>query len=179
MILKNGKARSMYQPIHQPACRYLGIWEDNMIRGVIIKDLKKYKDERGWLTEIWRSDEVSFDPQMSYVSETKSGVVRGPHEHEKQSDCFVFIGPGTYEVHLWDNREKSNTNGRYEKIVAGIDQPKMIIVPPGVVHGYKCISEENGLSINLPNKLFKGKDKKEQIDEIRWEEDPNSPYKID
>jgi len=30
----------------------------------------------------------------------------------------------------------------------------------------------------LPDKLYKGANKKEEIDEIRWEEDKNSPYKI-
>lgn len=149
-----------------------------MIEGVIIKDLKKYSDERGWLSEIYRCDEFDFQPAMAYISETKSGVVRGPHEHEKQADCFVFLGPGDYEIHLWDNREKSQTNGRYLKIAAGACAPKLIVVPPGVVHGYKCVSQENGLSINLPDKLYKGKGKREEIDEIRWENDPSSPYII-
>jgi len=47
-----------------------------------------------------------------------------------------------------------------------------------VVHAYKCVSKTNGYVINLPNKLYKGKDKKEEIDEIRWEDNPDSPYKI-
>jgi dTDP-4-dehydrorhamnose 3,5-epimerase len=51
-------------------------------------------------------------------------------------------------------------------------------VPPGVVHGYKCISQGPALSINLPDKLYKGVLKADEIDEIRWEEDKNSPYKI-
>jgi len=47
-----------------------------------------------------------------------------------------------------------------------------------VVHGYKNISDINALSINLPNALYLGKNKEEEIDEIRWEDDINSPYKI-
>jgi dTDP-4-dehydrorhamnose 3,5-epimerase len=54
----------------------------------------------------------------------------------------------------------------------------MVIVPPGVVHGYKCVSEVDAYSINLPDKLFKGEGKKEEVDEIRWEDDKNSPYQI-
>ena len=34
------------------------------------------------------------------------------------------------------------------------------------------------MSINLPDKLYKGDGKKEEIDEIRWEQDLESPYKI-
>lgn len=149
-----------------------------MIDGVIIKELKQFSDERGWLAEIYRQDEIDFSPTMSYVSFTKAGMVRGPHEHVYQSDYFVFLGPGTFEVHLWDRRPGSATNGKYQQIIAGVNEPKSILVPPGVVHGYKCVSKEDGVSINLPDKLYKGIAKQEEIDEIRWEEDPDSPYKI-
>jgi dTDP-4-dehydrorhamnose 3,5-epimerase len=150
-----------------------------MIKDVIIKKLNKYEDERGWLTEIYREDEMNYQPAMSYVSSTKPGVIRGPHEHKEQSDLFVFMGPGSFELHLWDRREDSETNGEYYKEIFGENNPGAVIVPPGVVHGYKNISDKNGWCINMPNKLYKGKDKQEEIDEIRWEEDSDSPYKID
>jgi dTDP-4-dehydrorhamnose 3,5-epimerase len=149
-----------------------------MIKDVIVKKLKKNEDERGWLVEIYRSDGTDYQPVMSYVSMTKPGVIRGPHEHIKQSDCFVFVGPGSYEVHLWDRREKSKTKDEYMKLEVGEDNPCLVLVPPGVVHGYKCISKIPAYSINLPDKLFKGQDKKGELDEIRWESDKNSPYKI-
>jgi len=148
------------------------------MQGVVIKKLEKHKDERGWLAEIYRSDEFDFKPTMSYVSSTKNGVVRGPHEHKFQSDCFVFVGPGNFELHLWDNRENGETKGEYLKIEVGENNPTMVIVPPGVVHGYKCVSEADACCINLPDKLYKGEGKKEEADEIRWEKDSNSPFKI-
>jgi dTDP-4-dehydrorhamnose 3,5-epimerase len=150
-----------------------------MIQGVIIKKLEKYNDERGWLAEIYRSDEFDFKPAMSYVSATKNGVVRGPHEHKFQSDCFIFVGPGSFDLHLWDNRKSSKTKSRYLKIEVGENNPTMVIVPPGIVHGYKCVSENDAYCINLPDKLYKGEGKNEEVDEIRWEKDPNSPFKID
>lgn len=150
-----------------------------MINGVIIKKLNKYNDERGWLAEFWRDDEVNYKPVMAYVSSTKPGIIRGPHEHKAQADCFVFVGPGNFELHLWDNREGSETKGEYMEVEAGADNPIMAIVPPGVVHGYKCVSDVDGLCINLPDKLYKGKGKMEEVDEIRWESREDSPYKIE
>ena len=149
-----------------------------MLEGVIIKKLNKHKDERGWLAEIYRNDEVDYQPVMSYISVTKPGIVRGPHEHIKQSDCFVFVGPGSFELYLWDKREDSKTNGQQMKVRAGENEPAMIIVPPGVAHGYKCVSDQDGWCINLPDKLYRGKDRQGEIDEIRWEDRDNSPYKI-
>lgn len=149
-----------------------------MIKDVVVKKLNKYTDERGWLSEIWREDEDKYNPTMGYVSVTKPGVIRGPHEHKFQFDCFVFLGPGSFELFLWDRREDSNTNGEHTKIEVGGDNPTMVIVPPGVVHGYKAVGELDAYCINLPDKLYKGTDKKEEIDEIRWEEDKESPYII-
>lgn len=143
-----------------------------MIEGVKIKKINRYEDQRGWLGEIFRKDDVEYSPAMAYVSITKPGICRGPHEHKFQSDFFVFVGPGDFMLYLWDK------NGKNLKIEVGEKNPTAIIVPPGIIHGYKCISENPGWVINLPDKLYRGHEKKEEIDEIRWEDDPNSPYKI-
>lgn len=151
-----------------------------MINGVIIKKLNKYEDDRGWLAEIYRHDEVDYLPAMSYISVTKPGVVRGPHEHVRQSDFFIFPGPGIFEIYLWDNRKDSDTYGWHFKFRAGEDSPGLVIIPPGVVHGYKCVSDHPAWSVNMPDKLYKGVNKADQeVDEIRWEQDPDSPFKID
>jgi len=149
-----------------------------MINDVIIKKIPKFEDNRGWLAEIFRRDELNFDMAMAYVSLTQPGIIRGPHEHVAQSDCFVFLGPGSFRLYLWDRREASSTNGESLDIEVGVDNPTLVIVPPGVVHGYKCISDIPALSINMPDKLYKGEGKKEEIDEIRWETKADSPYQI-
>ena len=150
-----------------------------MIEGVIIKKLEKFTDERGWLSEIFRNDEMKYQPVMAYVSVTKPGVVRGPHEHKLQSDFFVFPGPGIFKLYLWDNRQGSELFRQEEILEVGESNPVAVLVPPGVVHGYKCVSTEPAYSINFPDKLYKGENKKEEVDEIRWEKDSNSPFKID
>lgn len=150
-----------------------------MIKGVILKNIERFEDDRGWLIEFFRTDEVDYIPVMAYLSVTKPGVVRGPHEHVHQSDMFVFIGPGDFELHLWDRREDSETKDEYKRRVFGESNPASIIVPPGVVHGYKCVSDKEGYCINLPDKLYKGENKKEEVDEIRWEDRGDSPYKIE
>jgi dTDP-4-dehydrorhamnose 3,5-epimerase len=150
----------------------------SLIEGVIIKKLEKFQDERGWLSEIWRSDELDFNPLMAYCSLTKPGVSRGPHEHKLQSDAFVFFGPGDFELYLWENRKGKPNYREKEKIIAGESNPVFVLVPPGVVHGYKCVSDCPAYSVNFPDKLYKGKNKNEEIDEIRWEEDSELTFKI-
>jgi dTDP-4-dehydrorhamnose 3,5-epimerase len=150
-----------------------------MIKDVIIKKLKHYHDDRGWLCEIFRDDEIDFRPAMSYISMTNPGVVRGPHEHKEQADYFVFIGPGEFVLHLWDNRPDSETYQEKMEIKGGAENPIYAIVPVGVVHGYKCVSDIPAYCINLPDKLYAGKNKEEEVDEIRWENNSESPFVIE
>lgn len=149
-----------------------------MIGGVLVKSLKKNEDPRGWLVEIYRDDEIKYKPLMSYISVTKPGVVRGPHEHKEQSDLFVFIGPGKLKIFLWDNRPDSPTYKEKFETEGGEDNQIAVLVPPGVVHGYKCVSDTDAWCVNLPDRLYAGVDKKSVVDEVRWEKDPESPFKI-
>jgi dTDP-4-dehydrorhamnose 3,5-epimerase len=151
------------------------------IDGVIWKPLKKYHDNRGWLCELFRDDELPPDlqPVMAYLSVTEPGVARGPHEHVEQSDYFCFLGPSDFKVYLWDTRSESFTEGQCQVEIVGESNPMLLIVPPGVVHAYKNIGAVPGLVFNAPNRLYKGPGRAEPVDEIRHEDDTDSPYKLD
>ena len=131
--------------------------------------------------ELFRVDELApeYIPAMTYISLTKPGVARGPHEHMDQADYFCFAGPSDFKVYLWDNRPASPTFGRRMTIIAGESAPMMIIVPKRVVHAYKNIGAVDGLVVNCPNRLFKGRGKTDPVDEVRYENDAASPYVID
>src|SRR5207302_2474350 len=81
------------------------------IDGITWKPLTKYHDQRGWLCELFRHDEMSeeFHPAMAYASVTEPGVARGPHEHVDQADYFCFFGPSDFKLYLWDTRPFSLT----------------------------------------------------------------------
>jgi len=151
------------------------------IDGVVIRDLVRHTDTRGWLTELFRSDETdaAFLPVMSYVSATEPGIARGPHEHRDQADVFCFIGPSTFRVYLWDNRPSSHSFQRKMVFDAGEQQPRSVIIPAGVVHAYKNIGLRTGWTINLPNRLFAGHGRSAPVDEIRHENNPASPFLLD
>ena len=149
------------------------------ITGVIIKKLEKFEDDRGWIYEVYREDQDEVKPVMSYVSYTEQNIVRGPHEHEQQSDFFIFVGYGDFELYMWDNRKDSDTYKNHIKIVVGESNRCSVLIPPGVVHGYKAISHGGSFSINLPDKLYKGEEKKEEIDCVRHEDEKNSLFRIE
>jgi dTDP-4-dehydrorhamnose 3,5-epimerase len=148
------------------------------IHDIVAKPLAKFLDERGWLAELYRLDELpeGISPAMAYISMTRPEVARGPHEHLHQADYFCFMGPGNFKVYLWDARKDSPTYGVKQFLYCGIDNPMSVIVPPGVVHAYKNISSENGIVFNAPDRLYAGEGKREPVDEIRHEEAVDSPF---
>jgi dTDP-4-dehydrorhamnose 3,5-epimerase len=151
------------------------------INGVEIRDLRKFADSRGWLAELFRQDELDpeFYPVMAYTSSTNPGVTRGPHEHVDQADLFCFIGPANFKLRLWDNRPDSDTYNSVTTLLVGADNPKSVLIPPGVVHAYQNVSEVDGIVFNCPNQLYMGSGKKQEIDEIRHEDDPATIYRME
>jgi dTDP-4-dehydrorhamnose 3,5-epimerase len=47
------------------------------------------------------------------------------------------------------------------------------------VHAYRNKGLSDGLVVNLPDRLFRGKGKATPVDEVRYEDDPESPFRID
>ena len=151
------------------------------IKDVVVRDLRKFNDRRGWLTELFRHDQLDaeFFPVMAYISSTNPKVARGPHEHDDQADLFCFIGPSNFKLRMWDNRPDSPTFGNVMTLIVGADDPKAVVVPKGVVHAYQNVGDVEGIVINCPNRLYMGPERREPVDEIRHEDDPNTIFKMD
>ena len=155
-------------------------WKDGIIGDCAVSKLRRFSDDRGWLSELFRTDEApdGHDPAMAYISETLPGVARGPHAHADQTDLFAFFD-GRFRVYLWDDRPDSATNGVRQVFEAGRENPMTVRIPPGVVHAYRCLSTTPSLILNLPDRLYAGPNRAEPVDEIRHEDDPDSPYRLD
>ncbi len=154
-------------------------WVDGVIDSCIVKSLDSYSDERGWLAEFFRHDELPADvhPVMGYVSATRPGVERGPHEHQFQTDLFVFFH-GQFRLYLWDPRPDSPTRNVRQILDVGQDNPKVVIVPPGIVHGYRNVGPTDAFIINCPNTLYAGANRSGPVDEIRHENKPDHPFQM-
>ena len=139
------------------------------LEGVVMTPLKRFADSRGWLSELYRDDELpeGFDPVMGYLSVTHAGVARGPHEHRDQTDGFCFLS-GAFRLTLWENRP--GLPRRKEVHAVGEQNPVFVTVPPGVVHAYENIGDADAFVLNFPDRLYAGRGKKEPVDEIRHEE---------
>jgi len=146
-----------------------------------VHQLPKFKDQRGWLVELFRDDELDTElfPAMAYISSTNPGVARGPHEHIDQADLFCFLGPSHFKLCMWDNGPESETFRIMMTLIVGAGDPQAGLVPKGVVHGYQNVGAVDGIVINLPNRLYKGAGCRDEVDEIRHEANPHAMFRMD
>jgi dTDP-4-dehydrorhamnose 3,5-epimerase len=143
------------------------------IEGVKVKALRAIADERGWLMEILRADETDLFTKFGqvYVSATYPGVVKGWHYHRKQVDNFACVA-GMVKLVLIDTRVGSPTEGTVNEFFIGVHNPALVQVPNLVYHGWKCISAEPSLVVNIPNEPYQ----RDEPDEYRLDPHGSLPY---
>lgn len=125
-----------------------------LIDGVVVKALKVIPDERGRLMEIFRRDDPFFERfGQLYLSTAYPGVVKAWHYHKHQTDHFAVIR-GMAKVVLYDDREGSPTRGLINEFFMGVHRPLLVRIPAGVLHGYKCIGDEEAFLINCPSEVY-------------------------
>jgi dTDP-4-dehydrorhamnose 3,5-epimerase len=124
------------------------------IAGVQVKPLRVVPDERGWLMEVLRNDDEQFSRfGQIYVSATYPGVVKAWHFHEHQTDNFACVA-GMIKLVLVDTRQGSPTRDTINEFFLGVQNPMLVQVPKLVYHGWKCVSVEPALVVNVPDEPY-------------------------
>ena len=124
------------------------------IDGVWTKPLKVVPDERGRLMEILRADDEGFRKfGQIYMTTNYPGVVKAWHLHELQEDMVACV-KGMIKLVLYDARESSPTKGTVREYFIGDHAPMLVRIPAGVYHGWKGISEDESVVVNMPTEMY-------------------------
>ena len=144
-----------------------------MIDRVRVKKLKVIPDERGRLMEILRNDDEIFQQfGQVYMTTTYPTVVKAWHFHKIQTDNVAVV-KGMLKLVLYDPREGSPTKGEVNEFFIGEHNPILVQIPPGVYHGWMCISEQEAIAVNCPTDVYN----REDPDEYRIHPHENAiPY---
>lgn len=129
-----------------------------MIEGVMVKDLVKHVDERGFFTELMRDDWTELLGEDGIVQFNLSysfpGIVRAWHRHLRgQVDYFICID-GSIKVCAYDDRDDSKTFGELNEIVISSERLRVVRIPGILWHGYKAIGTEPIKLLYGVNKLY-------------------------
>jgi len=142
-----------------------------MINGVVIKDLTVHQDEAdvdqpdvkpGFLVEVLRDDDEFYKKfGQSTFTVAHEGTIKAFHWHEKQDDLW-FVATGKALVVLYDKREDSPTYKETQVIEMGEDNYKLVVIPTGVLHGYKVVSKDPVLMFYHTTESYDPKNPDEQ-----------------
>jgi len=113
-----------------------------MIQDVQVIDLVAHYDDRGYLIEIVRHVDdpephgvVHKFGQVYLVGDISQGTIRAFHKHAELWD-------GSAKFVLKDDRPDSRTYGEMMTVVVGQRRPRLIVVPPGVYHGWMSLEDD-------------------------------------
>lgn len=131
------------------------------IEGLEIIPLQTYFDDRGYLFEIIHNYEMPKFGRAYIAADPTRGVIRAFHKHHFSWDNFCIIR-GSAKFVFVDDREKSPSYKQEELIVISEKSPALIIVPPGIYHGWMSL-EDNTVLLTVNSELLD----KENPDETR------------
>lgn len=142
-----------------------------------IWEIEKYEDPRGFSFEAFRADRTCPGPNeisMVYYALNKPNYTRGPHEHLNHNVYILFTGDAIFDVNFWLNDTKAGEKVKLKDLhSAGFltrPEPLLVYVPTKVIHSYKNIASKSGTTITISQDLYKGINKRENEDTVRYED---------
>lgn len=123
------------------------VFTKTSIEGVVIVDVRKFEDERGYFMETYkRPDFVKGGIDVDFVqdnqSASKKGVLRGLHFQKQfpQSKLVRVVSGKVFDVAV-DLRKNSPTFGRWEGVVLSAENRRQFFIPKGFAHGFLVLSD--------------------------------------
>ncbi len=141
--------------------------EKTNFKGLLIFKSKKFNDNRGYFRELGIEKIINQKLVFSIVSKSKKNVLRGLHmQKNNQQGKYVSVIKGEILDIVVDCRKNSKTFGKHFKIKLSDKNCKSIFVPPGFVHGFLGLENENIIVYSCT----KYRDKKTEIS-INWNDE--------
>jgi dTDP-4-dehydrorhamnose 3,5-epimerase len=124
-----------------------------MLKGIVVKPLKRFPDERGFFTEIFRKDWKDLLGEDSIaqanLSITYPNIIRAWHRHVKgQTDYFIAL-KGAIKICAYDEK----TEELNEIISTGQDM-QIVRMPGHYWHGFKALGNEPAILLYFTTNLY-------------------------
>ncbi len=128
------------------------------IRGIRVFRLEKHPDERGFFAEILRKSWIKSSIRQISLSQTKPGIIKAFHWHEKQLDIWHLVS-GKILVVLHDGRKNTASAGKTNSFLWDAEQEPLLllVIPKKVLHGYKVLGEKPALMLYMMDKEYDAK----------------------
>ena len=132
-----------------------------MLKGIIIKPLERFNDERGSFTELMRQDwrDILNEDRVVQANFSISypGVVRAWHRHLRGQIDYFLVLKGALKICAYDQETKE-----LNEVVSTGQAPQIVRVPGHYWHGFKVISNETAWLLYFTTKLYNYDDPDEE-----------------
>ncbi len=117
--------------------------ENLRIKGLKLIKSKVYKDNRGFLREVYKNKLLNDSFLFDVMSYSKKNVLRGLHIQTQKSQAkIITVTHGKILDVVVDLRKNSKTFGKYFSIVISQNSEFSFYIPKGFAHGFLCLSKE-------------------------------------
>ena len=125
-------------------------YTETTLPGVLIVDLERHEDERGFFARMWCHQELAergLNPNLAQCSisyNRHKGTVRGMHyqaEPHPEAKFVQCIRGAIFDVAL-DLRPSSPTNGKWFATELTADNRRMLYLPEGCAHGFQTLCDD-------------------------------------
>jgi dTDP-4-dehydrorhamnose 3,5-epimerase len=126
---------------------------NDMLQGIRIKTIKRFPDERGFFSEVMRTDWKDLFEEdtiaQANLSCTYPGVIRAWHRHVKgQTDYFLVVG-GSIKICAFDDK-----TGEVVEIVSSSLDMQVVRMPGHYWHGFKAVGVEPAMLLYFTTKMY-------------------------
>ncbi len=117
--------------------------ENLKIKGLKLIKSKIYRDNRGFLREVYKNKLLNDSFLFDVMSYSKKNVLRGLHIQTQKSQAkIITVTHGKILDVVVDLRKNSKTFGKYFSIVISQNSEFSFYIPRGFAHGFLCLSKE-------------------------------------
>ena len=127
----------------------------DLINGVRYRLAPTVSHRDGHLTEAFRADWCITDTPIVQVNVTVTfpGKIRAWGIHRFLTDR-LFAATGSLGIVCFDARRDSSTYGRINEFFLGARNQGLVVIPPGVYHGWKNIGDDEAAIVSMPSQLY-------------------------
>ena len=98
--------------------------------------IKKFRDSRGFLSELHSKKRINLNFNHSIISSSKKNVIRGLHFRIKPEYKMLYVVKGKIKDFCVNLKKK-----KINKFL--LKENDCLLIPPGYAHGYECYAKEN------------------------------------
>ena len=122
------------------------------IKDLVLLKTERYDDNRGYFREVFIEKIIKKKFVFDCTSFSKKGVLRGLHYQKKfpQGKLLTVVKVEIFDVAV-DLRSKSKTYGEYFAIKISDKSNFSLYIPPGMAHGFLCLSSQCNIYYKCTN----------------------------